>query len=103
MPRSRASAFNFLRRIDATMAADFINARPRNDTQLMWLRLRSTSSGAYDTRHSFLSRRIGVAHGRSEECPHHRLPRSRSFRIHHFAASIRLVRKHGILLQNHAP
>ena len=25
-------------------AADFINARPRGDTQLMWLRLRSTSS-----------------------------------------------------------
>jgi hypothetical protein len=24
-------------------AADFINARPRGDTQLMWLRLRSTS------------------------------------------------------------
>ena len=25
-------------------AADFINARPRGDTQLMWLRLRSISS-----------------------------------------------------------
>src|ERR1700691_5488002 len=28
----------------AMPAADFINARPRGDTQLMWLRLRSTSS-----------------------------------------------------------
>jgi phytoene/squalene synthetase len=28
----------------ASPAADFINARPRGDTQLMWLRLRSTSS-----------------------------------------------------------
>ncbi len=26
----------------------------------------------------------GIAHGRSEECPRRRLPRSRSFRVHHF-------------------
>src|SRR5262249_36874271 len=30
------------------------------------------------------SRGIGIAHGRSEECPRRRLPRSRSFRVHHF-------------------
>src|SRR5262249_21210278 len=27
---------------------------------------------------------IGIAHGRSEECPRRRLPRSRTFRVHHF-------------------
>ena len=40
--------------------------------------------GAYDAHHSLRSRGIGVAHGRSEECLRRRLPRSRSFRVHHF-------------------
>src|SRR5437588_281228 len=40
--------------------------------------------GAHDAHHSLRSRGIGVAHGRSEECPRRRLPRSRSFRVHHF-------------------
>src|SRR5580698_1255410 len=40
--------------------------------------------GANDAHHSRYSRGIGIAHGRSEECPRRRLPRSRNFRIHHF-------------------
>src|SRR6266568_71359 len=40
--------------------------------------------GAYDAHHSLRSRGIRIAHGRSEECPRRRLPRSRSFRVHHF-------------------
>src|ERR1700691_925082 len=40
--------------------------------------------GAHDAHHSRYSRGIGIAHGRSEECPRRRLPRSRSFRVHHF-------------------
>src|SRR3954452_14630799 len=40
--------------------------------------------GAYDTHHSLRSRGIGIAHSRSEECPGCRLPRSGSFRVHHF-------------------
>src|SRR6266700_2574869 len=42
--------------------------------------------GAHDADHSLRSRGIGIAHGRSEECPRLRpcLPRSRSFRVHHF-------------------
>src|SRR5271169_6247601 len=42
--------------------------------------------GAHDAHHSRYSRGIGIAHGRSEECPRLRpcLPRSRSFRVHHF-------------------
>ncbi len=40
--------------------------------------------GAYDAHHSLRSRGIGIAHGRPEECPRLRLPRSRSFRVHHF-------------------
>ena len=40
--------------------------------------------GAHDAHHSLRSRGIGIAHGRSEECPRRRLPRSRSFRVHHF-------------------
>ena len=64
-------------------AADFISARPRGDTQLMWLRLRSTV-GAYDAHHSLRSRSIGIAQGCAEECSRRRLARSRSFRVHHF-------------------
>src|SRR5271169_1220919 len=42
--------------------------------------------GAHDAYHSRYSRGIGIAHGRSEECPRLRpcLSRSRSFRVHHF-------------------
>src|ERR1700734_3762013 len=40
--------------------------------------------GAHDADHSLRSRAIGIAHGRSEECPRRRLPRSRSFRVDHF-------------------
>src|SRR5207248_2218976 len=40
--------------------------------------------GAHDAHHSLRSRGIGIAHGRSEECPRLRLPRSWSFRVHHF-------------------
>ena len=40
--------------------------------------------GAHDAHHSRYSRGIGIAHGRSEECLRRRLPRSRSFRVHHF-------------------
>src|ERR1700691_3728918 len=40
--------------------------------------------GAYDAHHSLRSCGIGIAHGRPEECPRLRLPRSRSFRVHHF-------------------
>src|SRR5579864_4152644 len=40
--------------------------------------------GAHDADHSLRSRAIGIAHGRSEECPRRRLPRSRSFRVHYF-------------------
>src|ERR1700731_929143 len=40
--------------------------------------------GAHDAHHSLRSRGIGIAHGRSEECPGRRLPRSRRFRVHHF-------------------
>src|ERR1700674_2219359 len=40
--------------------------------------------GSHDAHHSRYSRGIGIAHGRSEECPRRRLPRSRSFRVHHF-------------------
>src|SRR5205809_4719879 len=39
--------------------------------------------GAYDAHHSLRSRGIRIAHGRSEECPSRRLPRSRSFRVNH--------------------
>jgi hypothetical protein len=40
--------------------------------------------GAHDTHHSLRSRGVGIAHGRSEECLRRRLPRSWSFRVHHF-------------------
>src|SRR5580692_6063939 len=40
--------------------------------------------GAYDAHHSLRSRGIGIAHGRPEECPRLRLPRSSSFRVDHF-------------------
>src|ERR1700691_1240950 len=40
--------------------------------------------GAHDAHHSLRSRGVGIAHGRSEECPRRRLSRSRSFRVHHF-------------------
>src|SRR5580658_5862424 len=40
--------------------------------------------GAHDAHHSLRSRGIGIAHGRPEECPRRRLPRSWSFRVHHF-------------------
>jgi DNA-binding transcriptional ArsR family regulator len=39
---------------------------------------------AHDAHHSRYSRGIRIAHGRSEECLRRRLPRSRSFRVHHF-------------------
>src|ERR1700686_1697066 len=39
---------------------------------------------AHDAHHSLRSPAIGIAHSRSEECPRRRLPRSRSFRVHHF-------------------
>src|SRR6202171_2481955 len=39
---------------------------------------------ANDAHHSRYSRGIGIAHGRSEECPGRRLSCSRSFRVHHF-------------------
>src|SRR5262245_37996846 len=39
--------------------------------------------GAHDAHHSLRSCGIGIAHGRSEECPPRRLPRSRTFRVHH--------------------
>src|SRR6202167_3172477 len=39
---------------------------------------------AYDAHHSLRSRGIGIAHGRPEECLRLRLPRSWSFRVHHF-------------------
>ena len=65
-------------------APDFINARASGDTQLMWLRSRSTSSSADDAHHPLRSRGVGVAHGRSEEDPRRRPPRSRGFRVHDF-------------------
>src|SRR5579863_4008426 len=37
---------------------------------------------AHDAHHSLRARGIGIAYGRSEECPLRRLSRSRSFRIH---------------------
>jgi len=40
--------------------------------------------GAHDAHHSLRSSGIGIAHGRSEECPRRRLPRSRTFRVYHF-------------------
>src|SRR4051812_37599954 len=40
--------------------------------------------GTHDAHHSLRSRGIGIAHGRAEECSRGRLPRSRSFRVHHF-------------------
>jgi hypothetical protein len=40
--------------------------------------------GAYDAHYSLNSGGIGVAHGRSEERPSRRLPRSRSFRVYYF-------------------
>src|SRR5207302_6322018 len=40
--------------------------------------------GADDAHHSLRSCGIGIAHGRSEECPRRRLPRSRTFRVYHF-------------------
>jgi hypothetical protein len=40
--------------------------------------------GADDAHHSLRSCGIGIAHGRSEECPRRRLPRSRTFRVHYF-------------------
>src|SRR5215470_14409304 len=39
--------------------------------------------GAHNAHHSLRSRGVCIAHGRSEECPPRRLPRSRSFRVHH--------------------
>src|SRR6476620_3305367 len=39
---------------------------------------------ADDAHDSLRSRGIGIAHGRSEESPRRRLPRSGSFRVHHF-------------------
>src|SRR6266851_5390539 len=65
-------------------AADFINARPRGDTTTDVVAAEIDLVGAHDAHHSRYSRGIGIAHGRSEECPRRRLPRSRSFRVHHF-------------------
>src|ERR1700692_3948090 len=39
---------------------------------------------SHDAHHSRYSRGVGIAHGRSEECPRRRLPPSRSFRVDHF-------------------
>src|SRR5271156_5913829 len=39
---------------------------------------------AHDAHHSRYSRGIGIAYGRSEKCLLRRLPRSGSFRVHHF-------------------
>src|SRR5205807_9504605 len=39
---------------------------------------------ADDAHDSLRSRGIGIPHGRSEECPRRRLPRSRTFRVNHF-------------------
>jgi len=57
---------------------------PRGDTQLMWLRLRSISSVPTILTTRSAPRGVGIAHGRSEECLRRRLPRSWSFRVHHF-------------------
>src|SRR6266851_3099071 len=65
-------------------AADFINARPRGDTTTDVVAVEIDLVGAYDAHHSLRSRGIGIAHGRPEECPVRRLPRSRSFRVHDF-------------------
>src|SRR6185503_15545864 len=40
--------------------------------------------GTHYAHHSLHSRGIDIAHGRAEECSRGRLPRSRSFRVHHF-------------------
>src|SRR5215470_1796774 len=40
--------------------------------------------GAHDAHDSLRSRGVGIAHGRSEERLRRALPRSRSFRVHHF-------------------
>src|ERR1700719_2404395 len=40
--------------------------------------------GAHDAHYSLRSRGIGIADGRSKECPRRRLPRSRTFRVNHF-------------------
>src|SRR6202023_759696 len=39
------------------------------------------------------SRGVGIAHGRAEECSRGRLPRSRSFRVHHFRSFDSLPQK----------
>src|SRR6202162_1755135 len=40
--------------------------------------------GAHDAHRPLCSCGIGIAYGRSEECPRRRLPRSRTFRVHLF-------------------
>src|SRR5580692_24842 len=42
--------------------------------------------GAHDAHHSLYSHSVGIAHGGAEECSGGRLPRSRSFRVHHFGS-----------------
>jgi hypothetical protein len=48
------------------------------------MRRKTGPFGVEDAHHSRYSRGIGIAHGRSEERPGRCLPRSRSFRVHHF-------------------
>src|SRR5580704_4933380 len=49
--------------------------------------------GAHNAHHSLRSRGIGIAHGRSEECPCRRLPRSRSFWVNYFRVLDSLCQK----------
>src|SRR5580658_807073 len=49
--------------------------------------------GAHDAHRSLRSRGIGIADRRSEECPRRRLPRSRTFRVHHFRGIDSLPKK----------
>jgi hypothetical protein len=49
--------------------------------------------GAHDAHYSLHGRGIGIAHGRSEECPRRRLSGSRSSGATTSAASIRLGEK----------
>src|SRR5580658_1826976 len=49
--------------------------------------------GAHDAHRSLRSCSIGIADGRSEECPRRRLPRSRTFRVHHFSGINSLRKK----------
>src|SRR5215831_6242670 len=54
----------------------------RHPTDVVALEIDLVSS--HDAHHSLRSCGIGIAHGRTEECPRRSLPRSRTFRVHHF-------------------